>query len=46
MAGYGPGGLTMTNTMVEPNWFFPMAVHGLNAVNYDLGPNLIFVPSS
>jgi hypothetical protein len=42
MAGYGPGGLTMTSTMVEPDWSFTMAANGLAALNYDLGPNFIF----
>lgn len=41
-ASYGPGGLTTTTVLVEPNWFFTYAVNGLNAVNYDLGPNFIF----
>ena len=42
MAGNGPGGLTMTSTMVEPNWFFSVSDHGLSALNYDLGPNFLF----
>ena len=42
MAGYGPGGLTMTSTMVEPDWSFTIAANGLSALNYDLGPNFIF----
>ena len=42
MAGHGPGGLTMTSTMVEPDWSFSIADHGLSALNYDLGPNFIF----
>jgi len=45
MVGNGPGGLTMTNTMVEPNWFFTESDHGLSALNYDLGPNFIFTTS-
>jgi hypothetical protein len=42
MAGYGPNGLTMTSTMVEPDWSFTIAANGLSALNYDLGPNFIF----
>jgi len=42
MAGYGPGGLTMTNIMVEPDWFYAVKDHGLSAINYDLGPNFKF----
>jgi hypothetical protein len=42
MAGHGPGGLTMTSTMLEPDWSFTIADHGLSALNYDLGPNFIF----
>ncbi|HLN06810.1 MAG TPA: hypothetical protein VK217_11065 [Acidimicrobiales bacterium] len=45
MAGYGPGGLTTTSTMVEPNWFFTESANGLHAVNYDLGPNFMFTTS-
>ncbi len=45
MAGYGPGGLTMTNTMAEPNWFFTVSKNGLHALNYDLGPNFMFTTS-
>jgi hypothetical protein len=45
MAGYGPGGLTMTSTMVEPDWFYTVSVNGLHAINYDLGPNFIFSTS-
>jgi len=41
-ASYGPGGLTTTSTMVEPNWFFTKSANGLAAVNYDLGPNFMF----
>jgi hypothetical protein len=32
-AGYGPGGLTQTNVIAEPNFFVP------SALNYDIGPN-------
>lgn len=42
MAGYGPGGLTTTSAMVEPNWFFTLSANGLSAINYDLGPNFQF----
>lgn len=42
MAGFGPGGLTTTNTMQEPNWFFTKSANGLSAINYDLGPNFMF----
>lgn len=42
MAGFGPGGLTTTNVMVEPNWFYTKSAHGLAAINYDLGPNFQF----
>jgi len=42
MDGYGPGGLTQTTKMVEPNWFFTESANGLHALNYDLGPNFIF----
>ena len=42
MVGNGPGGLTMTNVMLEPNWFYPMKTYGLAALNYDLGPNFKF----
>ncbi len=42
MAGYGPGGLTMTSRMLEPNWFYTRSAHGLSAINYDLGPNFKF----
>ncbi len=45
MAGYGPGGLTMTSAMVEPNWFFTVSANGLHAINYDLGPNFMFTTS-
>ena len=45
MAGNGPGGLTTTNAMVEPNWFFTESANGLNALNYDLGPNFMFTTS-
>jgi hypothetical protein len=45
MVGYGPGGLTMTSVMVEPNWFYTKSVHGLAAINYDLGPNFKFTLS-
>ncbi len=41
-ASYGPGGLTTTSSMVEPNWFFTESANGLHALNYDLGPNFIF----
>lgn len=42
MVGYGPGGLTTTSVMVEPNWFYTKSAHGLAAINYDLGPNFKF----
>ena len=42
MVGNGGGGLTMTNVMLEPNWFYPMKTYGMAAVNYDLGPNFKF----
>ena len=42
MAGNGPGGLTMTQSMVQPNWFFTVQANGLSALNYDLGPNFLF----
>jgi hypothetical protein len=42
MDGNGGGGLEQTSTMVEPNWFFTMKDHGIDAVNYDLGPNFMF----
>lgn len=45
MAGHGPGGLTMTSAMVEPDWFYTVSVNGLHAINYDLGPNFIFSTS-
>ena len=45
MAGYGPGGLTMTSALVEPDWFFTKKAHGLAAINYDLGPNFMFTVS-
>jgi hypothetical protein len=45
MDGNGPGGLTTTNVMVEPNWFFTESAHGLSALNYDLGPNFKFATS-
>jgi FecR protein len=41
--GYGPGGLTQTSEMVEPDWFFSEANNGLSALNYDIGPNFMFV---
>ena len=41
--GYGSGGLTQTRTMVEPDWFFSELNNGLSALNYDIGPNFIFV---
>ncbi len=44
-ASYGPGGLTTTSSMVEPNWFFTESANGLHALNYDLGPNFIFTTS-
>lgn len=46
MAGNGPGGLTTTNVMVEPNWFYTVSANGLAAINYDLGPNFLFTTSS
>jgi hypothetical protein len=45
MVGNGPGGLTMTSTMLEPNWFFTKSINGLSAINYDLGPNFMFTSS-
>jgi len=42
MDGNGPGGLSQVTTMVEPNWFYTFAAHGLAALNYDLGPNFLF----
>jgi hypothetical protein len=45
MAGYGPGGLTTTSAMVEPNWFYTVSANGLAAINYDLGPNFLFTTS-
>ena len=42
MDGNGAGGLEQTSKMVEPNWFFTMKDHGIDAVNYDLGPNFMF----
>jgi hypothetical protein len=42
MDGNGGGGLEQTSKMVEPNWFFTMNEHGMDAVNYDLGPNFMF----
>jgi hypothetical protein len=41
--GYGPGGLTQTNQMVEPDWFFSVLNNGISALNYDIGPNFMFV---
>jgi hypothetical protein len=41
--GYGPGGLTQTSKMVEPDWFFSVLNNGLSALNYDIGPNFKFV---
>lgn len=35
-AGFGPGGLTQTTSLVQPNYFPP------NSLNYDLGANFIF----
>ncbi len=32
-AGFGPGGLTQTYAIAEPNFFV------LSALNYDIGPN-------
>jgi hypothetical protein len=40
--GYGPGGLTQTSKMVEPDWFYSEQKNGLTALNYDLGPNFMF----
>jgi hypothetical protein len=42
MAAYGPGGLTMSSAMAEPDWFYTVSANGLSAINYDLGPNFIF----
>jgi len=41
--GYGPGGLTQTSKMVEPDWFFSELNNGISALNYDIGPNFLFV---
>jgi hypothetical protein len=41
--GYGPGGLTQTSKMVEPDWFFSELNNGISALNYDIGPNFMFV---
>jgi hypothetical protein len=41
--GYGPGGLTQTSKMVEPNWFYSELDYGISALNYDIGPNFKFV---
>ena len=41
--GYGPGGLTQTREMVEPDWFFSELNNGISALNYDIGPNFMFV---
>jgi hypothetical protein len=41
--GYGPGGLTQTSKMVEPDWFFSELINGIGALNYDIGPNFMFV---
>ncbi len=40
---YGPGGLTQTSTMVEPNWFYSELKNGSSTLGYDLGPNFMFV---
>ena len=40
--GYGPGGLTQTSKMVEPDFFFTEQSHGITALNYDIGPNFMF----
>jgi hypothetical protein len=40
--GYGAGGLTQTTKMVEPDWFYRELDHGINALNYDIGPNFKF----
>jgi hypothetical protein len=45
MVGHGGGGLTMTSTMVEPDWFYTVSANGLHAINYDLGPNFMFTSS-
>jgi hypothetical protein len=45
MDGNGPGGLTMTSVMLEPNWFYTLSQNGLSAINYDLGPNFMFTTS-
>ncbi len=45
MAGFGPKGLTVSRTLIEPNWFFTVRAHGMAAINYDLGPNFIFKSS-
>ena len=42
MDGNGGGGLEQTSKMVEPNWFYTMKDHGIDALNYDLGPNFMF----
>jgi hypothetical protein len=40
--GYGPGGLTQTSKMVEPDWFYRELDYGISALNYDIGPNFKF----
>lgn len=45
MDGNGPGGLTTTSIMLEPNWFYTESANGLSALNYDLGPNFMFSTS-
>jgi hypothetical protein len=42
-AGLGGGGLTQTSKMVEPDWFYPLTQNGITALNYDIGPNFMFV---
>ncbi len=42
-AGYGAGGLTQTGVLVEPDFFYDAATHGLNALNYDIVSNFMFV---
>jgi hypothetical protein len=29
--------------MVEPDWFFSELINGIGALNYDIGPNFMFV---
>jgi hypothetical protein len=42
-AGHGPDGLTQTKILVEPDWFYTELKNGISALNFDLGPNFMFV---